>query len=431
MSRTIGPIQIDSLAFGGKGVSRADGKVLFVSGAVPGDLAICRLVKEKKRYAEAELVELVEPSVSRRKPPCPVADRCGGCQWQFLHYADQCRWKESIFRDLLQRQAGSDPVRILPIVPAHDEWHYRSRVQFKCFQSKGRFLTGFFRPNSHFVVDIDSCPVVAADLNSTLGLIKSHLADSPYASVISQIDMGLGADGHVRVVLHALRDQGELAEYCRPLADESDFSLFLQTERNGKRQHVCGPVDLQIAVDTPPLSLAYGPGGFAQINLQQNRTLLDAVLQAAQLTGTETVLDLYCGMGNFSLPLARRAGRVVGVEDHASSIAKGRENAEANGIHNISFECRPAEGFLTGPGQENHYDLVLLDPPRSGAFAVMEELLNHRPYKIIYISCDPATLARDLKALLEGEYRLVSSRPFDMFPQTYHIESLTVLERVI
>lgn len=427
MSRLTGPLKIESLAYGGKGVARVDGKVLFVTGAAPGDLAICRLTREKKRYAEAELAELVEASELRRKPPCPVADQCGGCQWQYLEYADQCRWKEDIFRGLLQRQAGVEDAQILPIVPAPDEWHYRSRVQFKCFQHQGKFLTGFYRPGSHVVVDVDSCPVVAEKLNAVLAQIKPQLAESPFAPSISQIDMGLGDDGQIRVVIHTQNDLQPLADYCRPLAEETGISLFLQSERKKKPQHVCGPVDLQITIDQPPLQLAYGPGGFAQINLQQNRNLVEAVLQAAQLSGTETVLDLYCGMGNFSLPLARQAGRVVAVEDFAPSIAKGRENAAANGIENVSFECRPAEGYLNKSGQDVYFDLVLLDPPRSGAYPVMAELLEHRPRKIIYVSCDPATLARDLKSLLHGGYRLDSSQPFDLFPQTYHMESLSVL----
>jgi 23S rRNA (uracil1939-C5)-methyltransferase len=429
MSRLTGPLKIESLAYGGKAIARSDGKVLFVAGAAPGDLAICRLTREKKRHAEAELVELLEPSPQRRTPPCPVADRCGGCQWQYLPYADQCRWKDEIFRDLLQRQAGADPQRILPIVPAPREWQYRSRVQFKCARRQGRFLSGFYRTGSHDVVDVDRCPVLAQELNAVLAQIKPLLAASPFAGSIPQIDMGVGDDGQVRVVLHTRGDGRALAAYCRPLAERAGFSLFLQSERRSAPQHVCGPIDLQISVDQPPLRLGYGPRGFAQINAQQNRALVAAVVRAAQLTGSEAVLDLYCGMGNFSLPLARRAGQVVAVEENAPSIDKGRENAAANGIANLSFVCRPADGFLSEAAVQAYFDLVLLDPPRSGAGSVAIELLQHRPRKIAYVSCDPATLARDLKLLLAGGYRLVSSRPFDMFPQTYHVESLTVLER--
>ncbi|PLX88209.1 MAG: 23S rRNA (uracil(1939)-C(5))-methyltransferase RlmD [Desulfuromonas sp.] len=428
MSRTLGPLQIDSLAYGGKGVARADGKVIFVAGGVPGDRVICRLSREKKRFAEAELVELVEASAIRRRPPCPVADQCGGCQWQQLPYPEQCRWKELTFADLLLRQAGVPRELILPIMPAPGEWNYRSRVQFKCFHYQGRFLTGFYRPNSHFVVDIDNCPVVANELNRVLVQLKSVLSGSPSAAVVPQIDMALGADQQVRVVIHALSGQQDIKELCRPLAEQNGFSLFLQSGRKETLQPVFGSSGLPIEVDEPPLRLEYGAGGFAQINLQQNRCLVDAVIESARLSGTEQVLDLFCGMGNFSLPLARRAAHVVAVEEYPLSIDYGKKNAKANGIRNVTFLCQASEGFLcTGKGTR-HFDLVLLDPPRSGAYAIMPELLRHRPQRIIYISCDPATLARDLKFLLHGGYRLVSTRPFDMFPQTYHIESLTVLE---
>ncbi|MDT8420307.1 MAG: 23S rRNA (uracil(1939)-C(5))-methyltransferase RlmD [Desulfuromonadales bacterium] len=386
------------------------------------------LEQGKKRYAEAELVALVDASPSRRRPPCPVADECGGCQWQQLPYQQQCRWKESIFADLLSRQSGVPRELILPIMPAACEWNYRSRVQFKCFLSQDRFLTGFYRPGSHFVVDIDNCPVVANELNRVLVQLKSLLSGSQFAAAVPQIDLALGDDKQVRVVIHVLSGQQEIKELCRPLAERNGISLFVQSGRKETLQPVCGPIGLPIEIDNPPLRLEYGPGGFAQINLQQNRCLVDAVLEASRLKGTEHVLDLFCGMGNFSLPLARRAAQVVAVEEYPLSIEYGIKNAEANGISNVTFLCQPAQGFLSAAEGTGHFDLVLLDPPRSGAYSIMSELLQYRPRRIVYISCDPATLARDLKPLLHGGYRLVSTQPFDMFPQTYHVESLTVLE---
>jgi 23S rRNA (uracil1939-C5)-methyltransferase len=169
-------------------------------------------------------------------------------------------------------------------------------------------------------------------------------------------------------------------------------------------------------------------GGFAQINLEQNRRLLDAVISSAELKGNEWVLDLYCGMGNFSLSLARRSQQVWGVEDYPASIEMARRNAELNQIENVAFYAQPAEGALQALSRETCFDLVLLDPPRAGAFAVMDELLAVPVPRVLYVSCDAQTLARDLKVLLNGGYRLISSQPFDMFPQTHHVESLSVLE---
>ena len=185
---------------------------------------------------------------------------------------------------------------------------------------------------------------------------------------------------------------------------------------------------LQLSVDQPELKLNYAAGSFAQINLEQNCTLINMVLNLAELTGHEQVLDLYCGMGNFSLPLARRARQVVGIEESAVSIEMARENGRLNQIDNVEFYNQSAEGALSHFTQQINVDLLLLDPPRNGAIAVMKELLETPVNRVIYVSCDPQTLARDLKLLVNGRYEVVSSQPLDMFPQTHHCESATLLQ---
>jgi 23S rRNA (uracil1939-C5)-methyltransferase len=250
------------------------------------------------------------------------------------------------------------------------------------------------------------------------------------AAHIPQIDAGINDRGRVRLVIHTRNNAAAaVAELLRPLALQEDFALFVQSDRSGGLQHICGEEDLVISCDTPPLALAYKAGGFSQINLEQNRSLLDAVLSAAALQGHERVLDLYCGMGNFSLPLARRCGEVVGVEDYAPSIAQAKINARQNKLHNLRFYARPAAGALRAYGQDAPFDLVVLDPPREGASDVCRELIDLAPPRILYISCDPATQARDLKILLQNGYHCVSAQPFDFFPQTHHIESLAILAR--
>ena len=225
------------------------------------------------------------------------------------------------------------------------------------------------------------------------------------------------------------RSPRRLADYLRPLAEAAGFSLFLQTGRKATLTRVCGEEQLEITVDDPPLRLAYGPGGFAQVNLEQNRALVALLLSARDWQGSESALDLYCGMGNFSLPLARRIGSLVGVEDYPPSIASAQQNARQNGLGNLRFAARPAQGALQDFFPQTPPDLVVLDPPRSGAYEVARELAARPPERVAYVSCDPATLARDLQPLLHGPFRLLWSRPVDLFPQTYHIESLTLLER--
>jgi len=427
--RVIGPLRIESLANGGAGIARHEGRVIFVPGTSPGDLVQCRLVDEKKRYAEAIVESLLEASATRRVPPCPVASECGGCQWQHLPYSEQLHWKERLFHDTLIRQAGIQQEFLLPIVPAPQEWAYRSRVQMKCHRSRQEFVTGFFRPKSHYVVPMTSCPVIPPELNQLLNVLKTILSGSKFTGEIPQIDLALGDDGKQRAVVHYLgKRKEELITLLGANKTATQADLFLQRGRSESLTSIVGDGLLSVTVDTPPLTLNYTPGGFAQINLTQNRTLIQAVLAAAKLTGSERVLDLYCGMGNFSLPLSRYSRTVIGVENFSASIAQAKLNALANGIENAQFYARPAEGALEYFSARGSVDLLLLDPPRSGAYGLMKELLCHPVRRVIYVSCDPQTLARDLKPLLNGGYRLGMSQPIDMFPQTYHCESLTILE---
>ncbi len=421
---------IETLTHGGNGLGRLEGMAVFVPGTAPGDRIRCRIVKRHKRHAEGVLEELLVPSPQRREPPCPVAGLCGGCQWQHLDYAAQCAAKEGIFHGLMQRQGEVPAAALKPLVAAPAEWGYRSRVQFKCRQTEQGFVIGFYRPASHYVVDMAGCSILDPRIEKALQRVRPWLAEGPCPDRIPQVDMAVGDDGGVRLVVHAIaEDNSPLAAWLTPRAVEAGYALFLQNGRKDSLQMLVGPPDLTIEVDQPPLQLTYGPGGFAQVNLEQNRILVKAVLEAAALEGGERVLDLFCGMGNFSLPLARRAREVIGVEDYAPSIASAVHNAEVNGLANARFFACPAEGALNRLAAEAPFDLVLLDPPRSGAYAVMRELVKVRPQKILYISCDPATLARDLVPLQHGGYQVRSCQPFDLFPQSYHVESLTVLER--
>lgn len=423
-------LTIESLVFGGNGLGRLDGKAIFVPLTAPGDQIRCRIVRDKGRWAEAELIDILQPAAERITPPCPVFGVCGGCQWQFLPYNEQAKWKETIYHDLLQRQAGVAVETIRPIVAAPSPYAYRSRAQFKCCQNSQGFTLGFFRKGSHNVEGINACPLLPAAVNRLLPLLKSAIDGTAVAAHIPQIDAGIDDRGKVRLVIHTRNNAAAaVTELLRPLALQEDFALFVQDDRQGRVQHICGEEDLVISCDTPTLALAYKAGGFSQINLEQNRALLSAVLSAAELQGTERVLDLYCGMGNFSLPLARRCAEVVGVEDYAPSIAQAKINALENSLKNTRFYARPAAGALRAYSQNAPFDLVVLDPPREGASDVCRELIDLGPPRILYISCDPATQARDLKTLLSKGYHCVFAQPFDFFPQTHHIESLVVLAR--
>ena len=419
------PLTVETLVNGGAGLARHEGRVVFIPHTAVDDIVRCRITKVKKNFLEAEIVEMIKPALQRRKPLCPVAGDCGGCQWQHLPYSEQLHWKESLFHQTLSRRCHCDATQLLPIAAA-DEWGYRSRVQIKCCVRNSKFITGFYRPKSHSVVSIDHCPIIAPELNLLLDLLRELIDQSPYAAAITQLDLAMGTEGNVSAVIHYSGDD-LIALSQLLLTKDLSAAVLIKTAPKSKLINLQGDGILELVVDSPPIRLRYATGSFAQINLQQNRRLVAAVVSLADLSGDEQVLDLYCGMGNFSLPLALRAKQVVGVEESSVSIKMAGENSRLNEIENVEFYRRSAEGALTDFLQQRAFDLLLLDPPRSGAIEIMGELLESPVKKVIYVSCDPQTLARDLSLLISGGYELVSSQPFDLFPQTHHCESVTLL----
>lgn len=429
-SDIINDLHIESLAYGGSGVGHHSGKVVFVPFTAPGDRVQCRIVRHKKRYVEARAERLLVSSESRRAALCPVFGQCGGCQWQHLSYADQCAWKERIFKDFMTRQLGVGPNGIRPIVPSADEWGYRSRVQLKCLNTPKGFQVGFYRRGSHYVIPVDHCPVIHPLLNRAKDQLCSWIGKTRWAGFVPQIDLAVDDQERVRGVVHCLAlDVKDFIGHLKGLGAASDMALFVQTGRKDSLQHVCGPLDLVIEVDTPTLRLGYGPGGFAQINLSQNRAMVREVISVLVSDPPGRVLDLFCGMGNFSLPVSRLAQEVIGVEAYPQSIEMARLNARLNGVDNAAFFARESFGAVTSYSASGPIDLVILDPPRSGAYDVAREMVTIRPASILYVSCDPSTLVRDLKPLLSNGYQLAWSRPFDLFPHTHHTESITFLKR--
>ena len=430
MSQVIADLLIESLAYGGNGLGYHEGKVIFVPQTAPGDRVSCRVIKAKKRFAEARVEKVLQPSADRCLPACPVFEQCGGCQWQHLPYEVQGAWKDKIFADLLHRQAGADRTRIQPLVTAAEPWHYRSRAQLKLQVTERQLSMGFYRRGSHVVVDHQQCPILHPRLNHAARVFREALNGFRYSHRMSQLDLGIGDDGQIRAVLHYHgTEAAAVADFLRPMLFDAGVALFLQSDRNSKPQRVCGEEELCIRVGEPPLTLAYGPGGFAQVNLEQNRIMTKMVVDAVRQCGARRALDLYCGMGNLSLPVARLVDEVIGVEDFAPAIAKARTNAQRNGINNAFFHHLSADGAASKLSSDTGFDLVMLDPPRSGAYGVVKELQVLRPRHILYVSCEPPTLARDLQPLLQDGYCLEWSQPFDFFPQTHHIESVSLLRR--
>ena len=430
MAEYIDDLLIESLAYGGSGIGHHNGKVVFIPLVAPGDRVRCSVSRQKKRFVEAEVDQLLVSSDARIAPACPVFGKCGGCQWQHLPYSEQCIWKERIFKDFLLRKLGVSPEVVLPIVPSPQEWGYRSRVQFKCVDTSQGFQVGFYRRGSHNVIPVASCPIIHPALNQAKDLLRVWISNTRWAKQVPQIDLAVDDQDRVRAVIHSLASNvDDFIAHLKLRAADSGIALFVQLDRKAAPLHVCGPLELIVEVDIPVLRLGYGPGGFAQINLPQNRAMVREVIGSLISNPPSRVLDLFCGMGNFSLPVARLAQELIGVEAYPQSIEMARLNARLNEIGNAAFFTREAFGAATLYGSDLPLDLVILDPPRSGAYDVVRELVAVQPAKILYVSCDPPTLVRDLQVLLNDGYRLTWSRPFDLFPQTHHTESISLLER--
>jgi 23S rRNA (uracil1939-C5)-methyltransferase len=429
LDQILPPLKIETLVNGGAGLARYEGRVVFIPHTAIDDVVRCRVTKVKKNYLEAQLTEILAEGVERITPKCPVAGECGGCQLQHLTYREQLRIKDDLFRDTLIRKCSVPAHLIKTIVPSPQSLNYRSRAQVKCQQTAKGFLSGFYRAKSRYVVSVDHCPLLADELNKTMSSLRSLIEATPFAKEIKQIDLAHGDDGKQSIVVHY---HGRDAIGLRQLLLRSQLPCDILLQRKTTRSSlevIQGDGQLMLQVDMPALELNYATGSFAQINLEQNRALVESAMQLIDWQGHEIVVDLYCGMGNFSLPLAQRSGRVIGVEESQQSIATAKRNAASNGLDNTQFYATAAEGFIASQGRELTPDIVLIDPPRSGAYAVMHELLASSVNKLIYVSCDPQTLARDLCELLNNGWSLVSSQPFDMFPQTFHCESLSLLVR--
>jgi len=418
-------VKIESLSFGGSGVGRISGKVVFVPYSAPGDNIKVRVTKDTKGFAEGDIVEFISASPLRKEPPCPLHSICGGCQWLHIPYKEQLKAKEVIFKDTLRRIGKIDSSIVLPARPSPTDFNYRSRVQFKVLESK----IGFYKRESHELVEIPECPLA----NPLINRILKGLRDvwPPIASSIARVDINVSpSDGNGIVSIYlSQRSDLDFNSFFRRLTTSIPEITGLIVHI-GREEKISG--SSYLFSQEREFRFRASEGSFSQVNYRQNLKMKDYILSQADSKGDETVLELYSGGGNFTIPIASRAGKVIGIEVGKSSISDARENARINNIKNATFIQATSEKGLkeiqNSKLKTQRFDLVLIDPPRDGCSKeVIEGIVSIKPKKIIYVSCNPSTLARDLGRFQTMGYAARSSRPFDMFPQTYHIESVTEL----
>jgi len=416
---------IDRLAAGGDGVGRIGAKVVFVPRTAPGDELEVEVCEERRTWCRARVLRIVKPGPDRAVPSCAHFGSCGGCDWQHLTYPAQLAAKRSVVEDALRRIGHLDPTTVAPTIPSPLELGYRHRARLHISLRDGAAAFGFFRTGTHAVVPLESCPVLHPALNGILGGLAETGRRHPRAFALcneARIDTGWEGAA-VRLLLRGGRGGTGTIPAAAGLALRDAAAargLRLLLDDSSGEPLVLGP---------GPEALVTTGEAFTQINLRQNQTLVDlAVALAAPVPGEE-ILDLCCGLGNLALPAATRGGRVTGVDLDGQAIVQARENARRLGRAATFVRDDAAAAVLALAGAGRRFPLVLLNPPRAGAREAVAAIPALSPSRIVVVSCDPATLARDAAALAAAGYILEATRPVDLFPQTAHVETVALFRR--
>jgi 23S rRNA (uracil1939-C5)-methyltransferase len=426
-------VSIVDLSHDGRGVARVDGKALFVAGALPGETVRARIVKRSRHFDEGKVEEILVRSPERIEPRCKHFGTCSGCTLQHLPQAAQIAAKQRVLAENFERIGKVAPQRWLEPLTA-DAWGYRrkGRLSVKWVAKKDKALVGFREDNPRFVADLSECHTLLPAVGLRLAALGALVGSLDAKADIAQIEIAAG-DDTVALTFRNLKplsaaDTEALVAFGR----EHGIAILLQP---GGPDSVAPlwpeTVPLSFRIPDFDIQLAFRPLDFIQVNGGMNLRMIARTVELLDLSPNDRVLDLFCGLGNFTLPLARRAGEVVGVEGEAALVARSRENAIANGIGNVEFFAADlAADQRDAPWAKRAYDKLLLDPPRSGAAAVLEYLPRKGTDRIVYVSCHPGSLARDAGTLVERHgFTLEAAGVMDMFPHTAHVESIALFVR--
>ncbi len=427
---------IDSLSHDGRGITHIDGKVTFISRALPGEEVMFRYTSKRGKFDEGDAIDVLKASPQRIEPRCPHFGVCGGCSLQHLSPADQIVAKQTRLLENLQHLGKVTPGEVLPPLTA-TPWGYRrkARLGVKYMRREQVVRVGFREKHSAFLTDAKQCDVLHDVIASRLTALGELVNRLSVRDKIPQIEVAVG-DTHTALVfrhleplseadeqqLYAFGESHQLGIFVQPKGPKTIRRLWPETNSDFKLHYGLPAYDIEVQ---------FQPTDFTQVNAELNRAMIDRAITLLDVQAEDRVLDLFCGLGNFSLPLARKAGAVVGVEGEASLVERACENAQDNGITNVAFYAADLNGDLAAePWYGEGFNKLLLDPPRSGAPVVVEKLPQPLPQRIVYVSCDPATLARDAGVLVNQHgYTLVSAGVMDMFPHTAHVESIALFEK--
>ena len=459
-------VTIEDLTAEGEGVGKADGFPLFIKDTIPGDVVRCSVMKLKKGYGYARLQEILTPSPDRTEARCPIARTCGGCQLQHMSYEAQLRFKTKRVADVLQRigglsvrmageapREGAEEVILCPALGMEEPWHYRNKAQVPVGKAKdGSLVMGFYARHSHEIIPQESCEITFPEAEKVLQTVREWMRrfgisaydEASGTGVLRHVLIRKGMrTSEILVCLvsrkRRIRHENELAEMLRDAVP--GFSTLTVNINEGRDNVILGRAGYvaygsgMIEDEVGGLHFRISPESVFQGNSEQMEVLYGKALEFAGLTGEETVWDLYSGIGTISLFLAKKARQVYGVEIVPQAIQNARENARINGLQNVAFFEGAAEEVLprwASEHTEERVDVIVVDPPRKGLdLRCLETICRIAPERVVYVSCDPATLARDLAFFRERGYRTELAQPVDQFCQTTHVEAVCLLRRIV
>ncbi|MDK9709366.1 MAG: 23S rRNA (uracil(1939)-C(5))-methyltransferase RlmD [Desulforhopalus sp.] len=436
------PLVITKIINGGFGLgSLSSGQVVLVRHVLPGETVIVRIEEQKKNYLIGQVEKIIEAHPARRIPPCPYAGSCGGCDLQHTDYTTQLLIKKAVITDLLERSIPEALPLLAEPIAAPEEFGYRQRLRLQVYHGE----LGFHRFQSHDLLPVKSCMLAGVNLNHCLAALRSMADGRKLTALATEVELQENPQSGKAVVIFHLSRKPRPADIqaARRFGQDVDnveriffagqqFSLmgpYGRVENEGSGS-ILGVHYQNIPGLAKDLHLCWEAGGFCQVNLQQNSRLIAEVLDFCQVENGHKLLDLYCGMGNFAIPLAQGGAEVLGIEGQGSAIRSAKKNEAMAGLTHVQFRQSPIEAACTDLAAGGaFFDCVVIDPPRQGAPGLASLLATLTKKRLVAISCDPATLCRDLAQLIEHGFVVRKIQPIDMFPQTHHLETVVLLEK--
>lgn len=423
---------IESLSHDGRGVAHINGKALFVDGALPGEEVLFTYIAQRKRFDEGQVEKIILSSPDRTEPHCKYFGLCGGCSLQHLSPGAQILAKQQVLLDSLKHIGKLEPEKVLSPLTG-PTWGYRRRARLgvKFVIKKDKLLVGFREKRSSLLADLERCEVLHPSVGLLLPELRQLVMSLTGYDQIPQIEVAVGDEATALVFRNLVELGANDLDTLRRFGRDHHIQIYIQPA-GPESVTLIWPETASLSYHLPEfnLELFFSPADFVQINADVNRAMISRVIELLQPQAHERVLDLFCGLGNFTLPLARHAAHVTGVEGEAKLIQRAQDNAQRNGIHNAEFYVADLSQDLSGqPWAKQRFDKILLDPPRTGALEIIQQLPAFGAVRIVYVSCNPATLARDAQELVQQGYTLISAGVLDMFPHTTHVESIALFEK--